>query len=156
MTMAVIVEMGWLVLSVIAATLLIFLFVAFAIKRIRSSLEARVAKIYTPSEILMRDFSANSFGQESKGVWQVRGNGALVLTKNGLHFFRLVPGDDLRVPLAAITDLSFTKSHLGKATIYNLLKVRFSTNGETDSIAWYLRVPNAWKTKIEEIMRDRL
>jgi hypothetical protein len=145
-----------IVTTIIIATLLLLLLPIIAIKLIRPRLETRIAENYAPQQILMTDFTANSFGQESKGVLQVRGNGVLVLTEEYLHFFRFVPGADLRVPITAITDLSFTKNHLGKATIYNLLKVRFSTNGETDSIAWYLKDPNTWKAKIEEIMRNRL
>jgi hypothetical protein len=78
-----------------------------------------------------------------------------VLTRDYLHFFRFVPGADLRVPLAVITELSFTKSHLGKATIYDLLRVRFSLDGQTDSIAWYLTDPTAWKHRIEELKAGR-
>lgn len=74
-----------------------------------------------------------------------------MLTKDYLHFFRFVRGADLRVSLGAITELSFTKSHLGKATIYDLLKVRFSVDGTTDAIALYLTDPKAWKNTIEEL-----
>ena len=121
----------------------------------KAPLETRIAAHYGPDEILMKDLAANSFGLESKGVWQGRGNGALVLTKDYLHFFRFVRGADLRVPLEAITELSFTKSHLGKATIYDLLKVRFSVDGPMDSIAWYLTDPTAWKNTIEELKAGR-
>ena len=117
----------------------------------KGPLEARIAAHYGPDEILMKDLKANSFGLESKGVWQGRGNGGLVLTGKYLHFFRFVPGADLRVPLGAITELTFTKSHLGKATIFDLLKVRFSVEGKPDSIAWYLTDPRAWKKRIEEL-----
>ncbi|MCD6033304.1 MAG: hypothetical protein K0S78_5486, partial [Thermomicrobiales bacterium] len=58
---------------------------------------------------------------------------------------------DLRLPLRAITDLAFTRSHLGKATIHDLLKVRFTVDGKPDSIAWYLTAPRAWKERIEEL-----
>ena len=117
----------------------------------KAPLEARIAAHYGPDEILMKDLAANSFGLESRGVWQGRGNGGLVLTMDCLHFFRFVRGADLRVPLAAITELSFTRSHLGKATIHDLLKVRFSIDGATDSIAWCLTAPAAWKNRIEEL-----
>jgi hypothetical protein len=101
----------------------------------------------------MKDLAANNFGLESWGVWQGRGNGALVLTMGCLHFFRFVSGGELRVPLEAITEVAFTKTHLGKATIYDLLKVRFAVDGKPDSIAWYLNDPKAWKSRIEETQR---
>jgi hypothetical protein len=117
------------------------------------SLEDRIAAHYGPDEILMRDLTANSFGLQSAGVWQVRGNGAMVLTAECLHFFMFLPRRELRVPLDAITELTFTRSHLGKATIFDLLKVRFNSEGKSDSIAWYLADPAAWKQKIEELGR---
>ena len=66
-----------------------------------------------------------------------------------------LPKRDLRVPLDAITELTFTKSHLGKATMYALLKVRFSVEDRSDSIAWYLTAPRAWKNRIEEVNAGR-
>ena len=84
-------------------------------------------------------------------MWQGRGNGALVLTDQYLHFFRFVSGADLRIPLRAIAELAFTQSHLGKATIHDLLKVRFTVDGQPDSIAWYLTDPRAWMERIEAV-----
>jgi len=118
---------------------------------LKGPLESRIAAHYGPDEILMKDLKANSFGLESVGVWQVRGNGGLVLTAKYLHFFLFLPKRDFRVPLDAITELTFTKSHLGKATIYDLLKVRFSVEDKSDSIAWYLTDPTAWKNMIEQL-----
>ncbi|MHA2399680.1 MAG: hypothetical protein ACXADU_12430 [Promethearchaeota archaeon] len=36
--------------------------------------------------ILLSDDMANFFGQESLGVWKIRGNGVLLLTKEDLFF----------------------------------------------------------------------
>lgn len=146
---------GLIALGVVAIALVMSLVAKLVLHLMKRSLEARIAAHYGPDEILMKDLAANSFGLESKGVWQGRGNGGLVLTKDYLHFFRFVRGADLRVPLGAITELSFTKSHLGKATIYDLLKMRFSVDGQTDSIAWYLTDPNGWKSRIEELIAER-
>jgi len=121
----------------------------------KGPLEARIAAHYGSDEVLKKDLTANSFGLESAGVWQVRGNGALVLTGKHLHFFMFLPKSDLRVPLDAITELTITRSHLGKATIYDLLQVRFAADGKTDSTAWYLADPQAWKERIEEIQAAR-
>lgn len=99
----------------------------------------------------MKDLKANSFGVESAGVFQLRGNGGLVLTGKYLHFFMFLPGREVCVPLDAITEITITKSHLGKATIYDLLKVHYSVAGKMDSIAWYLTDPQAWNNKIEEL-----
>jgi hypothetical protein len=62
-----------------------------------------------------------------------------------------LPRRDFRVPLDSITELLFTRSHLGKATLYTLLKVRFSVEDKSDSMAWYVTDPQAWKHRIEEL-----
>ena len=142
---------GLVALGVGAVTLMVGVAAKVVLHSIKGPLEARIAAAYGPDEILMKDLGAMSFGLESKGVWQGRGNGGLVLTADYLHFFRFVRGADLRVPLGAITEITFTKSHLGKATIHDLLKVRFTVDGKTDSIAWYLGDPRPWKDRIEKL-----
>lgn len=144
-------NIGIIVLGVLAIVLIASVVAKITLRLMKRPLEARIAAHYGPDDLLMQDMTANSFGLESRGVWQLRGNGALVLTKEGLHFFQFMCGADVRVPLGAITDISLTKSHLGKATIYDLLKVRFTLDGRSDSIAWYLADPKAWKNRIEEL-----
>lgn len=146
---------GLATLGVVVALLLLSAVSRLVLYFMKGPLEARIAAHYGPDELLMKDLAANSFGLESKGVWQGRGNGGLVLSKEYLHFFRFMPGAETRVPLRAITELSFVKSHMGKATIYDLLKVRFSVDGQTDSIAWYLTDPKSWKNRIEELRAGR-
>ena len=123
--------------------------------RMKESLETEIGSHYESEGVLMKDLTANSFGLESAGVSQVRGNGGLVLTAECLHFFMFMPKRELRVPLDSITDLTLTKCHLGRATIYDLLKVRFFLDGNSDSIAWYLADPRAWKTRIEGLKTGR-
>jgi hypothetical protein len=144
------VTLGILVIAVIA-----ILVPQLVYRFLEGPLEDRIAACYATDEILMKDLKANSFGLESAGVWQVRGNGGLVLTAEFLHFFMFLPDRNLRVPLDAISELTFTKCHLGKATTYDLLKVRFSAEGKSDSIAWYLTDPAGWKNKIEELKSRR-
>ncbi len=142
---------GLTALGVIGIALVMSGVTKLVLRLMKRPLEARIAVLYGPDEILMKDLGANNFGLESWGVWQGRGNGALVLTKDCLHFFRFVSGGDVQVPLEAITEVAFTKTHLGKATIYDLLKVRFTVDARPDSIAWYLTDPKAWKSRIEEL-----
>ncbi len=146
---------GLVALGVVVIVLVFVVVPKLVLRLMKRPLEARVAAHYGPDDVLMQDLAANSFGLESWGVRQGRGNGALVLTKDCLHFFRFVSGGDVRVPLGAITELTFTKTHLGKATIHDLLKVRFTVDGQTDSIAWYLTDPKGWKNRIEELMAGR-
>ena len=142
---------GLVALGIVAIVLVVVATSRLVLHFMKGPLQARIAAHYRPDEVLMQDLAANSFGLESRGVWQGRGNGALVLTDRYLHFFRFVPGADLRVPLGVVTELAFTRSHLGKATIHDLLKVRFTVDGKPDSIAWYLTDPRAWKERIEAV-----
>ncbi|MFN9719973.1 MAG: hypothetical protein ACK58L_14840 [Planctomycetota bacterium] len=142
---------GLIVLGVVAIALVMSGVTKLTLHLMKRPLATRIAAFYGPDDILMKDLTANNFGLESWGVWQGRGNGALVLTKDCLQFFRFLTGGDVRVPLEAITEVTFTKHHLGKATIYDLLKVRFAIDDKPDSIAWYLTDPKAWKSRIEEL-----
>lgn len=142
---------GRVALGIVAIALVMSGVTKLALRLMKRPLEARIASYYGPGDILLKDLAANNFGLESWGVWQGRGNGALVLTMDCLHFFRFVSSGDVRVPLKAITEVTFTRTHLGKATIYDLLKVRFTVDGKPDSIAWYLTDPKAWKSRIEEL-----
>jgi hypothetical protein len=140
---------------VVIAVLLILLFAVVLPKGVfrfmQGPLQARIAAHYQPDEILIQDLKANCFGRESTGRWQLRGNGALVLTGKQLHFFQFLPQSQLCIPLDAITEVTFTKRHLGKATLYDLLKVHFAVDGQRDSIAWYLTEPLTWKARIEAL-----
>jgi hypothetical protein len=132
---------------VVVTILLIMLFVVVLPKGVfrfmQGPLEARIAAHYRPDEILMHDLKANCFGRESTGRWQLRGNGGLVLTPKQLHFFQFLPQSELCIPLDTIKEVTFTKRHLGKTTLYDLLKVHFAVDGQPDSIAWYLTEPLA-------------
>lgn len=138
-------------LGVVALLVVIGVVAKLVLHGMKAPLEARIAEHYRHEDVLMKDLGANSFGLESAGVWQVRGNGGLVLTGKNLHFFMFIPKKEVCIPLQTITDLAIVNSHLGKATIRNLLKVHFSANGKPDSMAWYLADPHAWKNRIEQL-----
>lgn len=116
---------------------------------IQGPLEQRIAARYRSDEILLQDLRANSFGQESTGRFRLRGNGALVLTDDVLHFFLFIPRLDVAIPLEAITEVTMTQSHLGKTMFYPLLKVTWFSNGMSDSIAWYVTDAHALKSRID-------
>jgi len=124
-------------------------------KGIKTQTSKRVAKSYATEQIILVDYLANCFGLQSAGVWQVRGNGGLVLTNDCLHFFMLLPNKEFRVPLTNITQMTITKSHLGKATPFDLLKVTFQDEGKEDSIAWLIKNPRNWISTIEQIRQKQ-
>jgi len=140
---------GWIVLWIFGALMLIGILARMFLGWIRSSLVARIHASYRPDQILLEEYRANFFGRESAGVFQVRGNGALVLTATDLHFFMLLPKTEICIPILSIREITITKQHLYKVTPFDLLKVVYSENGQLDSIAWYLSQPAMWKQRIE-------
>lgn len=117
----------------------------------RKPLEARIRENHRPEDVFRADLRANFFGIESKGAAQLRGNGALVLTKDALHFYQLVPRRDFRFPLADIRSMELVRSHLGKSVGYKLLKVHFTQDGAADSVAWFVPDPEGWQASIASL-----
>ena len=94
---------------------------------------------------MLREEDANSFGVESAGAWQVRGNGRLALTKHELLFAQWIPNRLLRIPRDSIVEVTTTRSHLGKTVGRDLLKVVWSTDlGTQDSIALWVKDLDGW------------
>jgi hypothetical protein len=94
---------------------------------------------------LLHEGDANSFGVASAGVWQVRGNGSLALTRHELLFAQWVPNRLLRIPRDSIVEVTTARSHLGKTIGRDLLKVVWSTDvGTQDSIALWVGDLDGW------------
>lgn len=94
---------------------------------------------------LLREEDANSFGIESAGKWQVRGNGNLALTEHELLFAQWVPNRLVRIPRRSIVEVTTTRSHLGKTIFRDLLKVVWTTElGAQDSIALWVKDLDGW------------
>ena len=64
------------------------------------------------------------------------------MTKDALVFFHYLPKRDFVVPLERICEVSFVRSHLGKATPYRLLKVQFEGESGPDSLAFFVNDPD--------------
>ena len=83
---------------------------------------------------------ANFFGQESKGVTQLRGNGVMVITTSELYFQQLVTNREWHIPFGTMQAVETTKSHLGKTVGRPLLKIRYvNPEGRIDTVAWWVR-----------------
>ena len=95
--------------------------------------------------------NANSFGVESRGMNQMRGNGLLLLTSHELVFGMFTPATEIVIPLTNITTIDIVKWHLGKSVFKPLLKVYFvNDEGNKDSIAWWIANPDGWKILLEK------
>lgn len=112
--------------------------------------------------ILRAEWFARFFGQKSKGLAQIRGNGALVLTSDELVFRMLYPRKEMRVPLTQISRVSTPKSFLGKPSLRRLLCVHFDPNAESnaavqtpedseDCMAWEVRDIENWIIAVEAV-----
>lgn len=142
----------WVTLGVFCLLVAMMAVCKLVLYLMKGPLTTRIAERYEPSEIVLQDVGANSFGLESAGVRQLRGNGALVLTDRFLHFFQFLPKREVCISLGSITEVFLARSHLHKSVWRSLLKVRFTSNGQPDSIAWYVAQPEEWKNRLEDLL----
>jgi len=116
----------------------------------------RITEIYEKfddKEILVSDDKANFFGLESLGVWKVRGNGVLLLTKKEIFFGLWKPKRDLLILVKSIIEITTPKSHMHRSVFKPLLKLVFKNEqGETDSAAWYVRELDKWNQVLNEMI----
>ncbi len=114
----------------------------------------RIQERFPTEEIIISETTANFFGLESRGSWQIRGNGVLVLTPNELWFSRFIKRDDITIPIQSIQEVRLVDSHLGKRILgRKLIYVQFQTPRGKDSIAWLVADPETWKMKILDLTR---
>ncbi|NHJ38853.1 MAG: hypothetical protein FK731_02390 [Asgard group archaeon] len=117
----------------------------------------KILEKFKNQEIIRFFAGANFFGQESSGVWQIRGNGVLILTKEELYFELWMPRNRIcRIPIRNIVKVETTKWHIRKTKNRLLLKVVFINNkNKTDSAAWLVRDLELWIDIIEKIRASR-
>lgn len=116
----------------------------------KKKLLARLEKRFVSEKMIQLSLNANFFGQKSKVLNQIRGNGVLVLTKDGLWFSLAMPEREISIPLKHIKSVGLTRSHLGKRVFRPLLYVEYFSQVGEDSIAWHVDNPGQWKTAIEK------
>lgn len=98
------------------------------------------------------DRAASFFGQESRGVTQLRGNGTLILTDSELIFELWIPHREFRIPLRRIQSLENPTAFLGKSRFTPLLKVVYTNEqGRTDAMAWQVPDLSNWMRWINEM-----
>jgi hypothetical protein len=139
--------LGAVLLLVLILFFIQILTLAWVKRRSRLAIQVR----YTSNEIIIQSLAANFFGQTSKGKWQVRGNGALVLTEDELWFRMAIPRKELVIPLKQITNISIAKSHLGKSKLRPLLLVEFDLELGSDSAAWLVEDLDEWVQAIRGV-----
>lgn len=97
--------------------------------------------------------SANYFGQQSRGRWQLGGNGTLVLTEHELYFAMWLLRREIHIPLRSIQAIETPNSFLGRMSFTPLLKVVFQdAAGQTDAVAWQVADLAGVKRALEEAL----
>ena len=97
----------------------------------------------------LRAEPANFYGQESRGVGQLRGNGILVLLSDQLLFAMLVPRREYTITRRSIVRTESPTSYLGRTNFQPLLKVVFQDEtGKLDSMAWLVRDVPGWQAQL--------
>ena len=123
--------------------------VFFALYRIIQSRKQAIRERFPTADLYIPN--VNFFGQQSRGVMQLRGNGTFVLTRDEIFFERWLPRAEFVVPLAHIKSVETVNSFLGKIVFRSLLKVVYQNqSGQLDAIAWLVPDLEDLKKMIED------
>lgn len=146
MTLGVIGSVMMLVLVVFAV---VFGGVFVVLRNVARQKEASARERYPSARHI--DRAASFFGQASRGVTQLRGNGTLILTDSELIFEQWVTNREFRIPLRSIQAIENPLSFLGKSRLTPLLKVVYTNEqGTTDAMAWQVPDLSGWMRLINE------
>lgn len=139
-----------LALAAVAGAFVLFVLVPKGLLvALRDSLEARVKHRYPHAPLVFAEYRANTFGIESRGALQWRGNGALVMTDRELCFFQVLSEHELVIALERITRLRLVHQHLGKSTTSHLLRIEFRGEQRPEAVAFWVPKPDELKALIE-------
>ncbi len=141
--------------SVLSGIVLLLTIINLIFSYTRKKLKNHIQKKFDKEKIIMATTSANFFGEKSKGGKQIRGNGALVLTKGEVFFIRAVPFTEYIIPIESITEISTPTSFNGKTVFSKLLRIQYKTDSGSDAMAWAIRNPNKWEEAIEKLIHFR-
>ncbi|MEM7538788.1 MAG: hypothetical protein AAF639_41900 [Chloroflexota bacterium] len=108
----------------------------------------QLAQRYRKSDIVLNT-QANCFGVQSAGLFQVRGNGIIVLTKDELYF-NGISGLELIIPRRDILAVSRANSHLTRTVFRPLLHVRYRTPFGEDAVAWIVPDSAQWMSALRQ------
>ena len=137
--------------TVIVGLLFLFLILGLVYSRVRKHLEMIVTEKFKKEEVLGATTRANFLGVASRRGVEVRGNGAIVLTRDAFFFFRAVPAKEYSVPIDSIKKVSMPKSFNGRSVMRPLLCLHYSTDSGEDAMAFALQDPGKWKEAIEAL-----
>ncbi len=137
-----------------AGVLALFFLLGLMQKILNGNLKKRVAQRFDSKDIIALSTRANLMGVKSKGSGQVRGNGAMVLTRDNLLFIQAFPKKEFEIPINAIKKISLPRAFNGKSVIAKLLCVHYEINGQGESIAWAIKDSHDWKQALETLFTE--
>lgn len=141
------------VIVVVGVSLAIFFTVFW--KQMQTSGVDRIQERFPTEQIILKETTANFFGLESRGSFQIRGNGVLVLTQDELWFSRFIKREDITIPTHTIQAVRLVDSHLGKRILgRQLIYVQFQVAGGLDSVAWLVADPSRWQSAIASLLEN--
>jgi len=134
--------MGVTLFGILLITLAVSALIAMVIVRNgRAKALARLAEVPGP---VRRSMAATCLGLESAGTGQVKGTGTLVLTNDEVAFAQWRPDRLIRVPRSAIAEVDTTRSYLGKTMNADMLRIRWTAEGNPDTVAFFVRELDPW------------
>lgn len=137
-----------LIIVIVLVVLGVFVLVFAVLRQLAQRKEASVRQRFPDARRV--DRAASFFGQESLGVTQMRGTGALILTDSELIFEMWVTDKQFRVPLLNIQSIENPTSFLGKSRFTPLLKVVYrNEKGASDAMAWHVSDLANWMRLID-------
>lgn len=105
---------------------------------------------------ILQKKGANYFGTEGPGfgMFEIRGNGDLSLTPEGVRFYRWFPGKEFFIPINTIKEVSIGTWHKGKTKGIPVVKIRY----HIDQNEFVFGVATGddgmrWKEEIEKLIR---
>lgn len=124
------------------------------VRRLARRREAEALHDLEAEGVILVTRKANFFGARNRSVFQMRGNGILVLTRKSISFFMLLPSRRISIPLEQVDGVSHPKSFRMRAVGKELLAIKFHGSAGDDEIGLYVPDPRRWG---EEILaaRDR-
>ncbi|TYB31705.1 MAG: hypothetical protein FXF47_02790 [Candidatus Mcinerneyibacterium aminivorans] len=132
--------------------LLIAIVIIFSLKKIIKKRLTNLKKRFNEYQIIEYERFANCFGIKSKGYFQIRGNGILILTEKFLFFQMLFPKKEILISLSDIQKTEISMSHQGKTKGRKLLKIGFTNDRKKmDSVAFLVSNLDIWYKKLKKI-----
>ncbi len=140
------------VLPLAAFMLLFFAALFLVLRRMQKRQAAAVLKRFEGHNLRMFSSNANYFGLLSRGRRQLRGNGVLALSDDGLFFQLRLSRNRIEIAPEKIKGVSSPRIFRLRSILRPLLRVDFiNEHGRPDAAAWYVENLSEWKAAIENI-----